>query len=885
MKPKSSVRKLTSSRQRPARIASVAILFSLTCVGFVHSADLLTWDVTGAGAVTGSGIATPLALGISGTILTGGGTTGNTTSPPNTWNRSFTAQSDFATATAAGNFFSFSTTVDAGYTVTYDGISGLSLVRTSTGPDMAGLFFSTDGGTTFTQTGSTFTVTATAASAATAFSAGLAATPLVVAGPATVQWRIVVFGGTSNRIGIIKTATNDFALTGTSVSAATKNLTWAGADGDTWNTSLINWAEPANGNILTNFSTNDNATISTAGGIVVTAGGVSPGSLLVDSASGTTSLSGGSITGLTFSKTNAGTLVLNSANTFSGGSTISGGIVLINNATSLGTQLITLAGGTLQAGAAVASISNTLSLAAGGGTIDNASAFSVGAVNNAIVNNPLTKTGDGELNITGALGTQTTGPVNLTITAGSLTLSSASQANLGSTVILNGNLNLSGPVVMLHATDVLAAGTGSIVFKNASSSLTPRFNAGTVNIRRPVVLEADGRADVAAGNNNLNFHGVISGPFNFVKNGNGTATFRVDNTYTGTTTINGNGTLSMNGAGNLGEGEVILASATGTLSFELSQETSVANLISGPGKVAVSVNSQAPVNLTAANTYTGTTTIGGSILRFGGLNPDVTGNISVLSGGALGGNGSAGGAVTIDSGGGLGARISDWTGAAGTGYDDLTVASLDASAGAMVVRIDTTGLVNFTESAASFTILNTTGGITNFNPANVTFSTTGFSGSGTFSLAQVGNSLVLSYAAGAANPYLAWATGAPYNLTGNDALPGSDPDNDGIDNAVEFVIGGNPANQSDVAKLPTAVISGSNLVFTYRLSDLSAYLNPTVQYSSNLTGWTTAQDGVNGVTIAAPTVVEPGIKQIVFTIPQSLEMGSKLFTRLNVVVP
>lgn len=866
--------------------ASSVFLISLACAGFVHSADLLSWDVTGTIDPTGSGIATPLALGASGSVLTGGGAAGNATSPANTWNRNYNSQSTFDAATTAGNFFSFTTTVAASYTATYNGISGLSLVRTSVGPTSAGLFFSTDGGATFTQTGSTFTVpTPTATSAATAFSAGLAATPLVVAGPATIRWRIVVTGGTGGRIGIIKTAANDFALTGTSISAATKNLTWAGTDGATWNTALINWANPANGNALTNFSTNDNATISTAGGIVVAAGGVSPGSLLVDSASGTTTLSGGVITGITFAKTNAGTLVLNSANSFSGGATLSGGIVQINNATALGTQLITLGGGILQAGASVASISNTLSLAAGGGTIDNAAAFSVGTVNNAIVNNLLTKSGTGDLNISGALGTQTSGPVNLAIAAGSLTLSSLTQANVGSTVTLDGNLNLSGPVLMLHATDVVATGTGSIVFKNASSSLTPRFNGGTVNIHRPVVLEADGRADVANGINNLNFYGLISGPFNFVKNGNGIAIFRVDNTYTGTTTINGSGTLSLNGAGNLGEGAVILASATGTLGFEVSQETTVANPISGPGKVAVSASSQAPVNLTAVNTYTGTTTIAASILRFGGLNPDVTGNISVLSGGALGGNGSAGGAVTIVSGGGLGARITDWTGAAGIGYDDLAVATLDATAGAVAVKIDTTGLVNFTETAKSFTILNTTGGITNFDATTVTVSTTGFSGSGTFSLAQSGNSLVLSYAPGATNPYLAWATGAPYNLVGNDALPNSDPDNDGIRNSIEFVIGGNPTTVSDSAKLPTSAVIGSNLVFTYRRSHLSAYLNPTVQYSSNLSAWTTAQNGVNGVTITSTNDIEPGIDQVVVTIPTSLAVGSKLFSRLDVVVP
>lgn len=134
-----------------------------------------------------------------------------------------------------------------------------------------------------------------------------------------------------------------------------------------------------------------------------------------------------------------------------------------------------------------------------------------------------------------------------------------------------------------------------------------------------------------------------------------------------------------------------------------------------------------------------------------------------------------------------------------------------------------------------------------------------------------------------AGSYLAWVTGPPYNLSGNAALPTADPDNDGISNAIEFVIGGNPASVSDLGKLPTLDASGANLVFTFRRSDLSNYLNPTVQYGSTLTGWTTAANGVDGVTIGAPTDLGGGVKQIVVTIPKSGE--SKRFARLNVVVP
>jgi hypothetical protein len=144
---------------------------------------------------------------------------------------------------------------------------------------------------------------------------------------------------------------------------------------------------------------------------------------------------------------------------------------------------------------------------------------------------------------------------------------------------------------------------------------------------------------------------------------------------------------------------------------------------------------------------------------------------------------------------------------------------------------------------------------------------------------------VLSYALAVADPYLAWASGAPYNLAGSNALPNADPDKDGISNSVEFVIGGNPATVSNTALLPTLVVNNTNFIFTYRLSDASAYLNPNVEYGSTLAGWTTAQNGLNGVTIGAPTVLEPGIKQVIVTIPKSLAVGSKLFAHLKVVVP
>lgn len=357
-------------------------------------------------------------------------------------------------------------------------------------------------------------------------------------------------------------------------------------------------------------------------------------------------------------------------------------------------------------------------------------------------------------------------------------------------------------------------------------------------------------------------------------------------------------TASANGFGEVGGGKVAYANGNHR-DFRLggsgSGQNSVAAVIADGAPDGVSFNQNltsltkngtSTWSISGTNTYTGPTKINTGTLKIAGDNSAATGAVTVLGTAALGGNGSSGAAVTLESGGGLAAKISDWTGSAGTGYEDLAVVNLNAAAVPMTVTIDTSGLVNFTEVAKSFTILNTSGGITNFSPANVTVSAPGFTGTGTWTMAKVSNSLVLSYAlAVVADPYLAWATGAPYNLSGGDELAGADPDKDGISNSIEFVSGGNPANGSNTALLPTLVVNPTNIVFTYRLSDVSAYLNPKVQYGSNLGGWTTAQNGVNGVTIGAPTVLETGIKQVVVTIPKALAAGSKLFARLNVVVP
>lgn len=135
-----------------------------------------------------------------------------------------------------------------------------------------------------------------------------------------------------------------------------------------------------------------------------------------------------------------------------------------------------------------------------------------------------------------------------------------------------------------------------------------------------------------------------------------------------------------------------------------------------------------------------------------------------------------------------------------------------------------------------------------------------------------------------ADAYGAWELS--YNITGAGA--GTDSDNDGIPNGIEFVIGGIPSGPGSNSNslLPTATADATNLVFVFRRTDDSAVYDPFVEYGSNLTGWTPAEAGVGGVTILEEDdAFGTDIDRVTVTIPRSLEVGSKMFARLRVDIP
>ena len=131
----------------------------------------------------------------------------------------------------------------------------------------------------------------------------------------------------------------------------------------------------------------------------------------------------------------------------------------------------------------------------------------------------------------------------------------------------------------------------------------------------------------------------------------------------------------------------------------------------------------------------------------------------------------------------------------------------------------------------------------------------------------------------APSPFSTWASNPAQGLTAgvNDG-PLDDPDRDGISNLLEFTLSGAPMVTSQ-AILPALTSSGGNWIFEYDRSDLSqSSTTQTVEYGSDLTGWTPVPIPA---TTAGNVTITPGTPtdHVAVTIPFT---GTKVFARLKV---
>ncbi|EHT2782796.1 fibronectin-binding autotransporter adhesin ShdA [Salmonella enterica] len=278
-------------------------------------------------------------------------------------------------------------------------------------------------------------------------------------------------------------------------------------------------------------------------------------------------------------KSGSDELIVTGDNTYSGGTTISGGTLTADHADSLGTGAVANSG-VLQVGEG--ELENTLS--------DSGS---------------LVKTGTGELTLSG----DNTYSGGTTITGGTLTADHAD--SLGS-----GDIDNSG-VLKVGEGDLenTLSGSGSLV-KTGTGELTLSggndYSGGTTIIGGTLTVDhADSLGTGAVANSGVlqvgegELENTLSGSGSLVKTGTGELTLSGDNTYSGGTTITG-GTLTADHADSLGSGDI---DNSGVLQVG---EGELENTLSGTGSLVKTGTGE--LTLSGDNTYSGGTTIIGGTL-------------------------------------------------------------------------------------------------------------------------------------------------------------------------------------------------------------------------------------------------------------------------------
>ena len=298
-------------------------------------------------------------------------------------------------------------------------------------------------------------------------------------------------------------------------------------------------------------------------------------------------------------KAGLGVLTLSGANTYSGGTTISQGILSVASDTNLGNAGVglTLNGGELLGGNGFSS-ARAVGVTGNGGTLSAVTGGAASFSGNA--------TGLGNLTIGD---TVNTGMVSLsgtntytgstTIVSGA-TLQALSTGAFSSTsaFVVNGQLDLAG----------FSSQIGSLA---GSGTVTNTGSVGTV---------------LTAGVNNSStiFNGVVqdgAGTLGLTKVGTGTLTLTAADSYGGGTTISA-GTLQIGNAGTTGSivGNVL---DNGNLAFNRTDNVTFPGIVSGTG--SLNQLGTGTLTLTAADTYAGITTISAGTLQIGDGGP--TGSI------------------------------------------------------------------------------------------------------------------------------------------------------------------------------------------------------------------------------------------------------------------
>ncbi|CAN5580088.1 hypothetical protein BH09VER1_BH09VER1_32260 [soil metagenome] len=455
-------------------------------------------------------------------------------------------------------------------------------------------------------------------------------------------------GGTLISAGLVK-INSDTAL-GTGTITMTGGGLWA------WDTAhTLTNAFVFNGTFSIGNFTTIKGGVSLAGDstIISRVGDAGSGNLNID----------GAISGnysLTFQKENdkSTNFILAGTNTYSGGTTVRSGNVVMANASAMGTGIVTVNGGTFDA----STYGFDLSRLAGSSSVISIGAYTASSNSNLNLSNmfggsaSLIKTGTGSLTLNG-VSSYTGGTV---INSGTVFAATASALGTGTITLNGGGLGATGANAPFTSLD------NDLVFNGTFSLGRNTTLDGNVALTSNSTIISTNPAD---GFGKLTFWGVISGNYSlsFIDgiNPNNDIVLSATNTYTGGTNISA-GLVTLQNARGLGTtGQVTIASGAKldarSYDFDISRlagsgtiETSGDYLTysSANQTLAVSLTGSATLNkdgtgaltLTGTNTYTGETDVFDGSLVIGSdqaINPN---SVIVMQGGGLA---AAGGPRTL----------------------------------------------------------------------------------------------------------------------------------------------------------------------------------------------------------------------------------------------
>ncbi|SFB18219.1 outer membrane autotransporter barrel domain-containing protein [Collimonas sp. OK607] len=313
-------------------------------------------------------------------------------------------------------------------------------------------------------------------------------------------------------------------------------------------------------------------------------------------------------------KQGSGAATLTGGNTYTGGTAINSGTLILGNSAALSTGPLTVGG--------AATIDNNIPL----------------ALNNAVVlNGGLTVAGSHDLTLNSVVSG-----------IGSLTKGGTANLTLSNANTYSGGTALNGGTITLG--NIVALGTGSLVLNNGQLD---------VNGFQIALSDLNGNGNLALGNGSVTvnggtYGGVISGAGSIVKIGSATLTLPGASTYAGGTALH-QGRLNLGSSSALGTGTLAMDDDT-TLGFS-ADGLSIANAIHLTGQSDSVIDTGAfaatlsgaisgagfitkqgtgTLTLSGANTYTGATNVAQGTLKAGGTNTfSASSALSVAAGATL----------------------------------------------------------------------------------------------------------------------------------------------------------------------------------------------------------------------------------------------------------